>query len=91
MKEFPRPCKNCGNMCDMFDGKLLHVYRRRERCNVIPNWYIERDGNGMPKQLTLRGYLVITDPVPRGLIEAQKLAEWEKLYSGERVGEQQRG
>lgn len=81
--EFPRPCKNCGNQVEMYKGKLVHSYRKRERCRIFRAWDFERDEEGQVKAMHHAGDYPIPDP-PRETDKAAanlaRLEEWNRIY-----------
>jgi hypothetical protein len=81
---FPRPCKNCGNQAMMYKGKLVHVYRKREKCRVFREWAFERDKKGQVTAMHWMGDFPIPDPptaAGKAQAELGRLAEWNRLYS----------
>lgn len=77
---FPRPCKNCGNPAMMHEGKLVHVYRKSEKCRFFRQWELERDDKGQVKAMHCVGDIPIPDPTTKEQDDMQKLAEWNRNY-----------
>src|ERR1041385_6373699 len=84
---FPRPCKNCGNPVEVYKGKLVHSYRKRERCRVFRRYDLERDENGAVNKMIWRGDVPLPDPPTKEQREQaqtqaaiDRLAEWNRIY-----------
>lgn len=80
-QEFPRPCKKCGNMAMMHNGKLVHARGKREKCRMFRHWEFERDDKGQVSRMYWLGDEPIPDPPTQEQIDAQKWKEWQEIYA----------